>query len=115
MPVELPDQGRVRQESSNPGNFLPITGLEVNPRYMVTDSHHWLKTVGFFPSNFAGFSIFSLVVLTCSSVGHAGRRAAAIPAPTNRAISSSVSMVASRSWVGSSVLGGGLPIGRFRS
>jgi len=75
---------------------------------MVTNSHHWLKTVGFFLSNFAGFSIFSLEVLTCGSAGHAGIRAAAIPAPTNRAISSGVSMVASRSWVGSSVFSGGL-------
>jgi len=71
--------------------------------------------VGFFLSNFAGFSIFNLEVLTWGSVGHAGTCAAAIPAPANRAISSGVSMVASRSQVGSSVLGGGLPIGRFRS
>ena len=41
--------------------------------------------------------------------------AAAIPAPTSWAISPGVSMVTSRSWVGSLAPGGGLPVGKFRS
>jgi len=42
-----------------------------------------------------------------------GPRVTAIPAPTNLAISSGVSMVATCARVGSLVPGGGLPVGRF--
>jgi len=45
--------------------------------------------------------------------GLSGPRAAAIPVPTNLAISSGVSLVATCAQVGSLVPGGGLPVGRF--
>jgi len=81
---------------------------------MVTDSHHWLKVVELFPSNFLGFSIFSLEVCTQATfAGCSTCCATAIPAPTSLAISPGVSMVASCGSVGSVVPGGGLPVGRF--
>ena len=83
---------------------------------MVTDSHHWLKAVGLFLSNLSGFSIFSLEVWIRASVaGRSVPLAAVIPPPTNLAISSGVSMVASWASVGSLVPGESLPIGRFHS
>jgi len=67
-----------------------------------------------FPSNFSGFSIFSLeVLIRASFAGHSGARAAAIPAPTSLAISSGVSIVANWALVGSPVPDGGLPAVRF--
>jgi len=78
----------------------------------VTDSHHWLKADRLFPSNFPGFSIFSLEVGIWGSFT-GGSRTAAIPAPTSLAISSRVSMVASCALMGSLVFGGGLRAGRF--
>jgi len=82
----------------------------------VTDSHHWLKVVEFFPSNFAGFSIFNLeVVILASFAGCFRVHAAVIPAPTSLAVSAGVSMVANCPSVGRFVSGGGFPVGRFRS
>jgi len=67
-----------------------------------------------FRSNFAGFSIFKLEVrIRTSSTGRPGACAAAILAPTNLAISSGVSIVASCAPVGSLAPGGDLPVGRF--
>lgn len=81
---------------------------------MVTDSHHWLTAVMLLPSNFAGFSIFSLEVRICaSSTGRPGACAAVIPAPTYLAISSGVSIVASCAPISSLAPCGGLSIGRF--
>jgi len=81
---------------------------------MVTDSHHWLKVVMLFPSNFGGFSIFNLKVrIRTSLAGRPGACVATIPAPTNLTISSGVSIVASCAPVGSLAPGGGLPVGRF--
>jgi len=81
----------------------------------VTDFHHWLKVDELFPSNFSGFSIFSLEVFIwfLGCLGLSGTLAAAIPAPTSLAISSGMSMVATCAHVGSLVPGGGLPGGRF--
>ena len=82
----------------------------------MTDSHHWLKVDELFPSNFSGFSILSLEVCTRVPLsGCPAACAAAIPAPTSWAISPGVSIVASRSCVGSLAPGRGLPVGRFRS
>jgi len=83
---------------------------------MVTESHYLLKAVGLFLSNFAGFSIFNLdVCIWASLAGCPTACTAAIPAPTSWAISPGVSIVASWSWIGSLVPGGGLPVGRFLS
>jgi len=81
---------------------------------MVTDSHHCLKVVILFPSNFVGFSIFNLEVrIHTSSASLHGACTAAIPTPTNLAISSGMSIVASCAPVGSLAPGGDLPVGRF--
>jgi len=83
---------------------------------MVTDSHHWLKVVELFPSNFFRFFIFNLeVVVLASFMDHSGTRVAMIPAPTSLTISVGVSIVANCPFVGSFVLGGSLPVGRFHS
>jgi len=113
--MEVPDQGRVRQECPDPFNFLPVDGLGVKPKVHGDRLPPLIEAVGFFPSNFAGFSIFNLEVLGRGSACGAGNCAATIPAPTNQAISSGVSMVAGRSRVGSSAPGGALPIGRYCS
>jgi len=78
------------------------------------DSHHWLKVVELFPLNFSGFFFFSLEVwIRALFAGPSEPRAAVILAPTNLAISSGMSMVASCAPIGSLVSGGGLPAGRF--
>ena len=48
---------------------------------MVTDSYHWLKAVGLFLSNFAGFSIFNLDVRIWASL--AGCPAVTLGRPVN--------------------------------
>jgi len=67
-----------------------------------------------FLSNIAGFSIFNLEVrIHTLSAGCPRACAATIPAPTNLAITSGVSIVASCAPIGSLALGGGLSVGRF--
>ena len=82
--------------------------------YSRTDSHQTLNAEVGFPSKGSGFFSLSLEVLVLTSGALWPVRAAAIPSPTSRAISSGVSMVAmcpSRSGVAP---GGGLPVTGLR-
>lgn len=50
---------------------------------MVTNSHHWLKAIIFFPSNFSGFSIFRQEVCVLPGLGSAYCWALAMPSATS--------------------------------